>query len=85
MLFTIKCSQVHPLSGALPPRMWRCCGWVANRYSFAPRFRTVELLGTAGPFCSSQYLYIWNNLNDPVFNGVGLAGFKSIANAFLFS
>ena len=28
---------------------------------------------------------LWNNLGDPVFNGVGLAGFKSRANAFLLA
>ena len=27
---------------------------------------------------------LWNDLVDPVFDGVGLAGFKSRANAFLF-
>ena len=26
---------------------------------------------------------LWNALSDPVFDGVGLAGFKSRANAFL--
>ena len=26
-----------------------------------------------------------NDLSDPVFDGVGLAGFKSSANAFLFA
>ena len=28
---------------------------------------------------------LWNDLANPVFNGVGLAGFKSIANAFLLN
>ena len=28
---------------------------------------------------------LWNNLSDPVFDGVGLAGFKSRANAFLLA
>ena len=27
----------------------------------------------------------WNDLSDPVFDGVGLAGFKSRANAFLLA
>ena len=27
----------------------------------------------------------WNDLNDPVFDGVGLAGFKSRAGAFLLA
>ena len=28
---------------------------------------------------------LWNDLSDPVFDGVGLAGFKSRANAFLLA
>ena len=27
----------------------------------------------------------WNDLSDPVFDGVGLAGFKSRVNAFLLA
>ena len=27
----------------------------------------------------------WNDLNDPVFNGVGVAGFKSSINAFVLA
>ena len=30
-------------------------------------------------------LSLWNDLADPVFDGVGLAGFRSRANAFLFA
>ena len=28
---------------------------------------------------------LWNDLEDPVFDGVGLAGFKTMANAFLLA
>ena len=28
---------------------------------------------------------LWNDLSDPVFDGVGLAGFKSRANGFLLA
>ena len=28
---------------------------------------------------------LWNDLGEPVFDGVGLAGFKSRANAFLLA
>ena len=28
---------------------------------------------------------LWNDLANPIFNGVGLAGFKSMANAFLLA
>ena len=52
---------------------------VAHIYSFAP------------PRCRTQYRRtfvslsesLWNVLGDPVIDGVGLAGFKSLANAFL--
>ena len=30
-------------------------------------------------------LSLWNDLSDPVFDGVGLEGFKSRANAFLLA
>ena len=28
---------------------------------------------------------LWNDLSDPMFGGVGLAGFKSRANAFMLA
>ena len=37
----------------------------------------------AGPYSLSVCL--WNDLASPVFDGVGLAGFKSRANAFLLA
>ena len=40
---------------------------------------TVQHHRTFIPFSVS----LWNDLADPVFNGVGLAGFKSRANTFL--
>ena len=75
--------MVHSPSGALslpyvPERVARGA-LVAHRHSFAP-------LG-----CRSHYritfvllsLPLQNDLSDPVFDGVGLSGFKSGANAFL--
>ena len=41
---------------------------------------TAEPPCTAGPLFHSVSL--WNNLADPVFDGVGLAGFKSRVNVF---
>ena len=77
---------MHPLSGALPlpyvPAHVTHGALVAHRHSFAP------------PHCrTSQYsrsfmllsVSLWNDLSDPVFDGVGLAGFKSRANAFLLA
>ena len=41
----------------------------------------MEYRRTFVPFSVS----LWNYLSDPVFDGVGLAGFKSRANAFLLA
>ena len=75
---------MHPLSGALhlpyvPARVTRGA-LVAHRHSFAspccrtsPYRKTFVLLSVS----------LWNDLSDPVFDGVGLADFKSRVNAFL--
>ena len=47
------------------------------------RFLAAEPRSTAGLLFPSVSL--WNGLDDPVFDGVGLAGFKSRANAFLLA
>ena len=39
---------------------------------------------TAGTFIPLS-VSLWNDLGNPVFDGVGLAGFKSRANAFLLA
>ena len=52
---------------------------VAHRYTYAPpRCRTSQYPMTFIPLSLSP----WNDLADPVFDGVGLAGFKSRANVF---
>ena len=86
MLFKIKSNPWHPLSGALPlpyvPARVTRGGLVAHRHWFAPsRCRTSQYLRTFVPLSVS----LWNDLSDPVFDGVGLAGFKSRANAFLLA
>ena len=54
---------------------------VAHRYTYAPlRCRTSQCHRTVVPFSVSLY----NDLADPVFDGVGLVGFKSSANAFFY-
>ena len=83
MLFKIKS---NPLSGALPlPCVLARVtlgALVAHRHSFAPpRCRTFLYRRTFVPISVS----LWNDLSDPVFDGVGLAGFKSRANAFLLA
>ena len=55
---------------------------VPHRYTYArPRCRTLQYSRTFIPLSVS----FWNDLANPVFDGVGLAGFKSRANAFLFT
>ena len=46
-----------------------------------PRCRISEYSWTFIPFSVS----LWNDLANPVFDGVGLAGFKSRANTFLLA
>ena len=85
MLYKIRCNPMHPFNGALPG-------------PFVPVRVTRRALGAhhytdVPPRCStSQYhktfislsVSLWNDLADPVFDGVGLAGFKSRANPILF-
>ena len=55
---------------------------VAHRHSFVPpRSRTSQYRRSFVLLSVS----LWNDLSDPVFDGVGLAGFKSRANAFLLA
>ena len=82
MLYTIRCNPMHPLYGAPPgpyKLVWAIRGaLVAYRNTYAPpRCRTSQYLRTCIPMAVS----LWNDLGDPVFDGVGLAGFKSRANA----
>ena len=86
MLYKIRCNPVHPLNGALPgpyvPVRVTRGSLVAHRYTYAaPRCRTLQYSRTfirlSVPF--------WNDLANPVFDGVGLACFKSRANAFLLA
>ena len=77
---------MHPLSGALPlpsvPARVTRSALAAHRHSFAPpRCRTSQYRRTLVPFS----VYLWNDLSDPVFDGVGQAGFKSRANALLLA
>ena len=71
MLYNIRCNLVHPLDGALPAlyvSVWVTQGaLVAHRYTYAP------------PHCrTSQYsrsfitlsVSFWNDLVNPVFDGV---------------
>ena len=77
---------MHPLNGALPgmyvPAGVTRGALVAHRYTDAPpRCRTLQYNRTFIPFSVS----LWNDLANPVFDVVGLAGFKSRANASLLA
>ena len=79
-------NPVHALNGALPgpyvPVRVTRGSLVAHRYTYAPpRCRTSQYSRTFFPLSVS----LWNDLANPVFDGVGLAGFKSRANAFLLA
>ena len=83
MLYMIRGNPMHPLYGALivqyvPVRVTRGA-LVPHRYTYAPpRCRTSQHRKIYNPLSVS----LWNDLADPVFDGVGLAGFKSRVNAF---
>ena len=86
MLYKIRCNPVHPLNGTLPgpyvPVRITRGAMVAHRYTYAPpRCITLQYSRTFILFSVS----IWNDLANPVFDGVGLAGFKSRANASLLA
>ena len=77
---------MHPLYGALPvpfvPVRVTRGAVIAHRYTYAP------------PHCrTSQYsrtfihlsISLWNDIGEPVFDGVGLVGFKTRVNDFLLA
>ena len=86
MRFKNMCSLLHLLIGPFPvpyvPGRVMDVALVAQRYSYVPpRCKTSQGLRTFIPLSVSA----WNDLADPVFDGVGLGlvGFKSRANAFI--
>ena len=88
MLFKTKSNPMHPLklSGALPlpyvPAHVTRGGLVAHRHSFAPlRCRTSQYRRTFVPLS----VFLCNDLSDPVFDDVGLAGLMSRTNAILLA
>ena len=59
-----------------------CYALVEHRSTYAPpRCRTLQHSRTSIPFSVS----LWDDLANTVFDGVGLAGFKSRANASLLA
>ena len=79
----IRCNPMHPLNEALPrpyvPVRVTRGALVAHRNTYAsPRCRTSQYRRTFVPVSVS----VRNDLADPVFDVVGLAGFESKANFF---
>ena len=77
---------MYPLNGALPgpyvPVGVTRGALVAHRYTYAPpRCRTSQYSMTF----ILLWVSLWNDLANPVFDDVGLAGVKSRANAFLLA
>ena len=71
MLYKIRCNSMHPLYGALPvpyvPVRVTRGAVIEHRYTYAPpRCRTSQYRRTFVPFSVS----LWNDLSDPVFDGV---------------
>ena len=88
MIFKIKSSPMHPLRCTLPlpyvpARVTRgaLVAHIGTRSFAPPHCRIFQYRRTFVPFSVS----LWNDLCDPVFDGVGLAGFKSRANSFLLA
>ena len=86
MLYKIRCNPMHPLCSALPvlyvPVRVTRGAVIAHRLTYMPpSCRTSQYRRTFIPLSIS----LWNDLSDPVFDGVVLAGFKSRANAFLLA
>ena len=82
----VRCVPMHPHCGALPapyvPVLVSRRALVTHLYTYAyPRCKTSQYQRTFILLSVS----LWNNLADPVFGAVGLAGFKSRANAFLLA
>ena len=75
MLYKIWCNPMHPLYGALPVPYVRVR---ATRYAVIAALWRSQL----GDSLASIADKLWNDLSDPAFDAVGLAGFKSRENAF---
>ena len=71
---------MHPLNGAppvpyLPVRVTRGA-W--SHIGSLMLFLAVVPRSTAGPLFPSHYVFLWDDLANPVFEDVVLAGFKNM-------
>ena len=79
---------MHPLNGALPgpyvPVRVTHGALVTDRYTYVCT-AMLQNLAVQQDFYSPLSVSLWNNFANPVFDGVGLAGFKTRANVFLLA
>ena len=84
MLFKIKSNPMHPSAVHCLCLMCWLALLVVLWFLIGTRLLLLAVeLGTVEPLCPSASH--WNDLNDRVFDGVGLAGFTNRANAFLLA
>ena len=87
MLYKIRCNpctllMLLDLPGPYVPVLVNRFALVAHQYIYAPpRHKTSQCRRTFIPLSVS----LWNDLANPIFDGVGLAGFNSSDNAFLLA
>ena len=84
MLCKIRCDPLRPVYGTLPVRYVpvRVTRGAAHRYTYAPPgCRTYQYRRTFIPLSVS----LLNDLSEPVFDGVRLAGYNGRANACLLA
>ena len=89
MLYKIMCNPMHLLNDDLPgpyvPVRVTRGALVAHRYTYAlPRCRTSQYRRIFSPFSVILERSCWNDHTGTI-NYMGLAGFKSRANAFLLA
>ena len=78
----IRCNPLHPLPVPYVPVRVTRGAVIAHRFTnVPPRCRTSQYSRTFISFSVSR----WNDLSDPIFDGVGLAGFKSRVNVSLLA
>ena len=89
-LYKMRSNPIHPLYGGwIHPLLCQCGlrvrgrgAFVDHRYSYAPR-----RCGSSNHRKTfiNHLVSLWNYLVDSLFDGVGLAGFKSRQNAYLLT
>ena len=82
MLYMIRCNPVHPLNGALPEHICQC-GLHAVLWSHISIL--MHRLAAEPRSTAALSVSLWIDLSNHVFDGVGLAGFKSRTYTFLLA